>query len=152
MTFDLLAKEALERHKLAFAERECDTKILRNPGFFHYRSGGEKHINDPESIAALQEATKNKNKSAYEKYVDAAMKTVRDCTLRGQLDFVKDRQPIDIDEVEPAVNIVKRFATGAMSFGSISIEAHQTLAIAMNRYIFIYRFNFTKNVSQLVQV
>ena len=133
VTFKLLAKEALERHKLAFAEGECDTQILRNPGFFHYRSGGEKHINDPESIAALQEATKHKNKSAYQKYVDAAMKTVRDCTLRGQLDFVKDRQPIDIDQVEPAVNIVKRFATGAMSFGSISIEAHTTLAVAMNR-------------------
>ena len=65
VTFDLLAKEALERHRLAFGDRECDTKILRNPGFLHYRSGGEKHINDPESIALLQEATKHDNKSAF---------------------------------------------------------------------------------------
>merc|ERR1719468_1309748 len=56
--FEQLARESLERHKLAFGENECDTQILRNPGFFHYRSGGEKHINDPESIANLQEATK----------------------------------------------------------------------------------------------
>ena len=131
--FEQLARESLERHKLAFGENECDTQILRNPGFFHYRSGGEKHINDPESIANLQEATKYNNKSAYDKYVDSAMKSVRDCTLRGQMDFVKDREPVDLDQVEPAANIVKRFATGAMSFGSISIEAHTTLAIAMNR-------------------
>ena len=129
VTFDLLAKEALERHRLAFGDRECDTKILRNPGFLHYRSGGEKHINDPESIALLQEATKHDNKSAFDKYVDAAMRSVRECTLRGQLDFVTNQKPIDISEVEPAANIVKRFATGAMSFGSISIEAHTTLAI-----------------------
>ena len=133
VTFDFLAQEALERHKLAFGQRECDTKILRNPGFLHYRSGGEKHVNDPESIAYLQEATKHSNKTAYQKFVDSSMVSVRDCTLRGQLDFVTDRKPIDIDEVEPAANIVKRFATGAMSFGSISIEAHSTLAVAMNR-------------------
>lgn len=131
--FEQLAKESLERHKLAFGERESDTQILRNPGNFHYRSGGEKHINDPKSIAYLQEATKHNNSNAYDQYVSAAMKSVRDCTLRGQLDFVTDRQPIDIQDVEPASEIVKRFATGAMSFGSISIEAHQTLAIAMNR-------------------
>lgn len=90
---------------------------------------GEKHINDPESIALLQEATKHDNKSAFDKYVDAAMRSVRECTLRGQLDFVTNQKPIDISEVESAANIVKRFATGAMSFGSISIEAHTTLAI-----------------------
>ena len=94
--FEQLAKESLERHKLAFTDRECDAQILRNPGFFHYRTGGEKHVNDPDSIAALQEATKHNNKSAYDKYVDAAMKTVRDCTLRGQLDFVTNRDPIEV--------------------------------------------------------
>ena len=66
--FEQLARESLERHKLAFTDRECDSQILRNPGFFHYRSGGEKHVNDPDSIAALQEATKHNNKSAYDKY------------------------------------------------------------------------------------
>ena len=94
---------------------------------FFFILGGEKHINDPSSIALLQEATKYDNKSAFEKYVQASMESIRDCTLRGQLDFVNDREPIDVNEVESAANIVKRFATGAMSFGSISIEAHTTL-------------------------
>jgi len=134
VNFDILLEETLQRHELAFGERECDSRILRNPGFFHWRSGGEKHINDPSSIALLQEATKHENKNAFEKYCEAAMKSVRECTLRGQLDinFPEDGG-IDISEVEPAANIVKRFATGAMSFGSISLEAHTTLAMAMNR-------------------
>ena len=71
--------------------------------------------------------------SAYQKYRDAEMKSIRECTLRGQLDFISSSSPIDIDEVEPWTEIVKRFATGAMSFGSISYEAHSTLAVAMNR-------------------
>lgn len=133
VTFEFLAEEALQRHKLAFGRRECDTRILRNPGFLHYRSGGEKHVNDPGSIAMLQEATKYENKSAYQKFVDEAMQSIRECTLRGQLEFVESTSPIDIDLVEPASEIVKRFATGAMSFGSISIEAHSTMAVAMNR-------------------
>ena len=99
-----------------------------------YRAGGEKHINDPDSISNLQDATKNPKKlSAYEAYKKSEMKSIRECTLRGQLDFVATGNSIDISEVEPATAIVKRFATGAMSFGSISIEAHSTLAIAMNR-------------------
>ena len=100
-----------------------------------FRTGGEKHINDPDSIANLQSATKNgNNTSAYENYRVAEMKSIRDCTLRGQLEFIEmSNCSIDIDEVEPWTEIVKRFATGAMSFGSISIEAHSTLAVAMNR-------------------
>ena len=70
-------EECLQRHVIAFGERECDARILRNPGFFHWRSGGEKHVNDPESIALLQEATKHENKSAYEKYCAAAMASIR---------------------------------------------------------------------------
>ena len=78
--------------------------------------------------------TKYENKNAYQKYVDAAIKSIRDCTLRGQLELAYPEDGgIDISEVEPAANIVKRFATGAMSFGSISLEAHTTLAMAMNR-------------------
>ena len=98
------------------------------------RTGGEKHINDPDSIAQLQSATKsNGNKSGYEMYRQAEMKSIRDCTLRGQLEFIELSNSIEIEEVEPWTEIVKRFATGAMSFGSISIEAHSTLAVAMNR-------------------
>ena len=102
-------------------------KYIFTEFYLFFFTGGEKHINDPSSIALLQEATKYDNKSAFEKYVQASMESIRDCTLRGQLDFVTDREPIDINEVESASNIVKRFATGAMSFGSISIEAHTTL-------------------------
>jgi len=134
ITFKTIAEENLQRHEIAFGKQECDARILRNPGFLHWRSGGEKHVNDPESIASLQEATKSNNKNAYEKYCAAAMASIKDCTLRGQLEIAFPAQgSIDISEVEPAANIVKRFVTGAMSFGSISMEAHSTLAIAMNR-------------------
>lgn len=81
----------------------------------------------------LQEYVNSKQWSAYEDYRKTSMEVVQACTIRGQLEFVKDKQAIDISLVEPATEIVKRFATGAMSFGSISLEAHQTLAIAMNR-------------------
>eukprot|EP00092_Neocalanus_flemingeri_P019929 GFUD01021587.1.p1 GENE.GFUD01021587.1~~GFUD01021587.1.p1 ORF type:complete len:2149 (+),score=589.84 GFUD01021587.1:113-6559(+) len=133
VNFDILLEESLQRHEIAFGENECDSRILRNPGFFHWRSGGEKHINDPTSIGLLQEATKYENKNAYDKYCEAAMTSIKDCTLRGQLEIIFPDQGIDISEVESAANIVKRFATGAMSFGSISLEAHTTLAMAMNR-------------------
>ena len=114
----------------------------RNFIYLFIFTGGEKHINDPSSIALLQEATKYDNKSAFEKYVQASMESIRDCTLRGQLDFVTDREPIDIIEVESAANIVKRFATGAMSFGSISIEAHTTLVnFRKNNHHFYRQFH-----------
>lgn len=133
ITFKVLAEEAFDRHALTYQERECDNLVLRNPGQYHWRAGGERHINDPVSIGNLQEAVKNNSKSAYERYVESAMESVQACTLRGQLQLSLGEIPIDINEVEPAAEIVKRFATGAMSFGSISIEAHTTLAIAMNR-------------------
>jgi glutamate synthase (NADPH/NADH) len=132
--FDVLAHEALERHALAFEERHCDSQILRDPGFLHWRSGGENHVNDPSSIAYLQEATMHENKAAYKKFEEAAMQSARDCTIRGQLEIAYDQgKPIPVEEVESTAEIVKRFATGAMSFGSISYEAHSTLAVAMNR-------------------
>lgn len=80
-----------------------------------------------------QEYVELKHNSAYENYRKTTMEAVQACTLRGQLELVTLKTPIPISEVEPAAEIVKRFATGAMSFGSISLEAHQTLAIAMNR-------------------
>lgn len=75
----------------------------------------------------------NKSKTAYEKFKESTMESIRNCMLRGRLDLRTLDQPLSLDEIEPASEIVKRFATGAMSFGSISLEAHQTLAIAMNK-------------------
>ncbi|XP_076373844.1 uncharacterized protein LOC143258566 isoform X2 [Tachypleus tridentatus] len=132
-TFKVLAEDAFERYHIAFHERDCDNLILRNPGYYHWRSGGEKHLNDPASIAHLQDAARTNSQEAYNMFVEATMESVRFCTLRGQLELVYSEQPIDISEVEDAKEIVKRFVTGAMSFGSISIEAHKTLALAMNR-------------------
>lgn len=132
VNFEILSKDIFDRHALTYGQ--CiDALILRNPGNYHWRAGGEKHINDPMSIANLQEAALNKSKSAYDKFRESSLESIRACTLRGQLELVKLDEPIPINEVEPAAEIVKRFATGAMSFGSISLEAHSTLAIAMNR-------------------
>jgi glutamate synthase (NADPH/NADH) len=128
-----MAKDKLDRHAMVYCISTPDVKILRNPGQYHWRAGGEGHINDPGAIAALQEASVNDDVNAYEKFKKATMDQVRKCAIRGQLAFVEDRPKIDISQVEPASEIVKRFATGAMSFGSISLEAHSTLAIAMNR-------------------
>lgn len=131
---ELLSLETLERHSITYESNSPDMKILRNPGQYHWRAGGEGHVNDPASVGHLQEAAINNDQSAYERYKQSAMHSIRQCTLRGQ--FELDKRPenkIDISEVEPAAEIVKRFATGAMSFGSISLEAHTTLAVSMNR-------------------
>ncbi|KAL4232715.1 hypothetical protein ACF0H5_007403 [Mactra antiquata] len=133
VTFAHLAQEAMNRHWLAYAEIECDSHLVMNPGNLHWRDGGEKHMNDPLSIGNLQDAAKQNSKGSYAKFAESALESAKQCTLRGQLDFKYAEKPIDITEVEEAASIVKRFCTGAMSFGSISIEAHSTLAIAMNR-------------------
>ncbi|KAG1666594.1 putative glutamate synthase [NADPH] [Nymphon striatum] len=133
VTFKVLAEEIIERHKLSYDAANCDNLVLRDPGFYHWRKGGEKHINDPDGIASLQRSARLNETSSYKIFVENAMESIRACTLRGQLELVYADNPIDISEVEPAKEIVKRFATGAMSFGSISAEAHSTLAIAMNR-------------------
>jgi len=131
--FKILAQEALDRHRLAFSERECDNVLMNNKGAYHWRDGGEMHVNDPRSIAHLQAATRNNNTLAYEKYVKSTMHTIKACTLRGQFDIKFAKKPIPLSEVEDAANIVRRFCTGAMSFGSISEETHTSLAVAMNR-------------------
>ncbi|XP_018340972.1 PREDICTED: putative glutamate synthase [NADPH] isoform X1 [Trachymyrmex septentrionalis] len=133
VTFDILGKEAFQRHQMTYWNKPMDLLVINNPGIYHWRSGGEKHINDPLSIASLQEYVVSKNNSAYENYRKTTMEVVKACTLRGQLQLKKSRDPIPITDVESASEIVKRFATGAMSFGSISMESHSTLAIAMNR-------------------
>jgi glutamate synthase (NADPH/NADH) large chain len=108
---------------------------LPNLGEYHWRAEGEKHAWTPQAISSLQVAARNNSEDAYWKFAHTINTDSRNrCFLRGLLDFRTDvNTPVHLDEVEPAKNIVKRFCTGAMSFGSISAEAHETLAIAMNR-------------------
>ncbi|KAJ3207129.1 glutamate synthase [NADH] [Dinochytrium kinnereticum] len=133
--FDILAVDALAYHDAAWPSRDTiSLNTLPEAGDYHWRDGGEAHINDPVSIANLQDAVRRKNTNAYETYSRQAYEQIKNCTLRGMLDFkFEAAKPIPIEEVEPWTNIVKRFCTGAMSYGSISMEAHATLAVAMNR-------------------
>jgi glutamate synthase (NADPH/NADH) large chain len=135
--FHVLAEEALRRHALGYPEQAVDgLPVLPNPGEFHWRADGERHMWDPSAIADLQVAARNNSIDAYRRFADHANRDAQTrCALRGLLQLKPGANggPIPIDEVMPAKEIVKRFCTGAMSFGSISAEAHETLAIAMNR-------------------
>jgi glutamate synthase (NADPH) large chain len=135
--FNVLAEESLRRHALGYPEQLGDRlPILPNPGEFHWRADGERHMWDPPAIADLQVAARSGSVDAYRRFADHANRDAATrCALRGLLTFKSNANggPIPIDEVVPAKEIVKRFCTGAMSFGSISAEAHETLAIAMNR-------------------
>ena len=135
--FPVLAEEILRRHELGYPERTEDKLAsLTNPGEFHWRAEGERHMWDPQAIADVQIAARGNDKGAYERFAKHANNDARTrCALRGLLRFNDDVNggPIPLEEVEPAKNIVTRFCTGAMSFGSISAEAHETLAVAMNR-------------------
>ena len=130
---DVLAKEALMKHKLGFESvGESDTELPVG-GSYAFRIRGEDHLLNPNTISKLQHAVRNNSWSTFQEYADSIDSTNRKlCTLRGLFEF-KEGNAIPIEDVEPATEIVKRFATGAMSFGSISKEAHETLAIAMNR-------------------
>ena len=131
MKFDDLAQEALVKHKLAFEDQEANELI--DLGIYQWKRRGEYHLFNPQSVHLLQHSTKTNDYKTYKKYTDVINNQERIAvTLRSLLDFT-DRSPIPLSEVEPAENIMKRFATGAMSFGSISHEAHTTLAKAMNR-------------------
>ncbi len=131
---DVLAREAIMKHELAMrrpAESETELEI---GGSYQYRVQGERHLINPQTIAKLQHAVRLQNPQTFEEFarlIDGQSRALM--TLRGMLEFRAAGPPVPLDEVEPAAEIVKRFATGAMSFGSISIEAHETLAIAMNR-------------------
>jgi glutamate synthase (NADPH/NADH) large chain len=128
-----LAKEALMKHKLAYPEVPLPVKQLPVGGVYQWKRKGEYHLMNPESIHLLQYSTKTNNYQIFKKYTKSINdQTKRACTLRSLLDFVPGTA-VPIEEVEPVESIVKRFATGAMSFGSISFEAHATLAVAMNR-------------------
>ncbi len=136
VSFDVLAEETLRRHSLGYPER-VDNRLtqLPNLGEYHWRAEGEKHAWSPQAISSLQVAARNNNEDAYWKFAHTINSESRSrCFLRGLLDFREDINPsIHLDEVQTAKEIVKRFCTGAMSFGSISAESHETLAIAMNR-------------------
>jgi glutamate synthase (NADPH/NADH) large chain len=133
--FEVLASEALQRHALGWPTGNADPfDSLPNPGDYHYRFGGEKHMWDPESIADLQRAVWQQDQAAYDRFATRqAERSTTQATLHGLLKFKTGLTPVPLDEVESAAAIVKRFVTGAMSYGSISLEAHQTLAVAMNR-------------------
>ncbi|XP_050221729.1 glutamate synthase [NADH], amyloplastic isoform X2 [Mercurialis annua] len=136
-TFEMLARDALHLHELAFPTRvfppgSAESVALPNPGDYHWRKGGEIHLNDPLAIAKLQEAARGNSVAAYKEYSKRIQELNKACNLRGLLKFKDSEFKIPLDEVEPASEIVKRFCTGAMSYGSISLEAHTTLAIAMN--------------------
>src|SRR3954454_24566096 len=130
---DVLAQETLDRHSRAYPRAVED--LLPVGGVYAWRRDGEKHMWNPETIASIQHAVRLESQEKYDEYAALANdQAAREATLRGLLRFrTADVEPIDIDEVEPWTDIVKRFATGAMSLGSISTEAHETLAIAMNR-------------------
>ncbi|KAK3706481.1 glutamate synthase [NADH] [Vermiconidia calcicola] len=135
MTFELIAQDAFAFHEKGFPSLNI-TEIpgLAETGEYHWRDGGEPHVNDPTSIANIQDAVRMKNDKSYEAYSKSEYEQIKNCTLRGLLDFEFEAgTPIPIEQVEPWTDIVRRFCTGAMSYGSISMEAHSTLAVAMNR-------------------
>ncbi|HIL55299.1 MAG TPA: glutamate synthase large subunit, partial [Verrucomicrobia bacterium] len=128
---EVLAKEAITRHEKGFAKDLFS--ILEQGGNYHWRRGEEKHMLNPNAIGLLQHATRSNDYATFKKFSKVAdNESTRQCTLRGLFKF-KESNSISIDEVEPIEAITKRFCTGAMSIGSISREAHETLAIAMNR-------------------
>ena len=129
-----IAEETVRRHRAAFGDAPIYRNALDVGGEYAYRVRGEDHAWTPDTISKLQHATRTNNWNTYLEYTRSINEqNERLLTLRGLLDFNYSRGEVPLEEVEPAKEIVKRFATGAMSFGSISYEAHTTLAIAMNR-------------------
>ena len=129
-----IAEETVRRHRIAFSDAPIYRNALDVGGEYAYRVRGENHMWTPETISKLQHATRSNDPKTYAEYARLVNEqNERLLTLRGLMAFQFTAEPIPLDEVEPAKNIVKRFATGAMSFGSISYEAHTTMAIAMNR-------------------
>jgi glutamate synthase (ferredoxin) len=130
----VIAEEVRRRHERAYPSRPVTKLGLEPGGQYQYRSDGEFHLFNPESIHKLQAACRTGNYDTFRQYsrlINDQSKNL--CTLRGLMELKSGRPPVPLDEVEPVDAIVKRFKTGAMSYGSISKEAHETLAIAMNR-------------------
>lgn len=129
---ETMADEVLQRHAAAFAH-EDGPSVLEPGDDFQWRPEGEKHLYNPVTLHSLQHACRTGDYEMYRKYSESLEGQAEATTLRGMLEFASGRQAISIDEVEPMDSILRRFKSGAMSFGSISREAHETLAIAMNR-------------------
>ena len=133
---DVLAQEVSKRHDVAYPFTGISPahRQLAIGGEYQWRREGEPHLFDPETVFKLQHSTRTGQMDIFRSYTEKVNEqSKRLMTLRGLFELSKDRQPIPIDEVEPIENILRRFSTGAMSYGSISGEAHETLAIAMNR-------------------
>ena len=131
---NVIAEEVLMRHRRAFPDRGLNDPLLDEGGQYSYRQKGEYHLFNPETIHKLQYACRTSNYKVFKEYstlVDDQSRRL--CTLRGLMQFKPSGGPVPLEEVEPVEEIVKRFKTGAMSYGSISKEAHEALAIAMNR-------------------
>ena len=130
---EVIGEEALARHARAFPRESVNTELDAG-GQYQWRDGGEQHLFNPQTIHKLQTACRLGSEKIYREYADLINDRAKSlCTLRGLLDFKFTETAIPIEEVESVESIVKRFKTGAMSYGSISKEAHETLAIAMNR-------------------
>lgn len=132
---DELAEEVAIRHRMAYPNRPSVRHHvnLQTGGDYHWRRTGEEHLNDPEAIFLLQQSTQRGDYEMFKRYTEHVNdNSNRIMTLRGLMKLKSNRAPISIDDVEPVSEIVKRFSTGAMSYGSISQEAHETLAKAMN--------------------
>ncbi len=132
---DEIARESLCKHKIGFgSSKNADNQLLTEGGIYQWKRRGEAHLFNPTTVHLLQHATRSNDYNVYKTYAKVINEQgEKHFTIRGLLDFTHHRESISIEEVEPAENIMKRFATGAMSFGSISHEAHSTMAIAMNR-------------------
>ncbi|AIM35857.1 glutamate synthase [Sphingobacterium sp. ML3W] len=134
LNLDDIAQEVLTKHWSNFKESRTVKTLLPEGGIYQWKRRGEGHLWNPETVHLLQQACRNDDYLTYKKYAEKINNQKEQLfTLRGLLDFAKHRTAIPLDQVESANEILKRFATGAMSFGSISHEAHSTLAIAMNR-------------------
>lgn len=131
VSYKELAQEALLFHEKAFSEIDSSFK-MESMGTYHFRKDGERHSWNPETIGLLQWATRSNDYSKFKEYSARVNEQSRTHFIRGFLRLKKSLQPIDISQVEPVENILRRFVTGAMSYGSISKEAHEALAIAMN--------------------
>lgn len=129
----ILQKEYIVRHAEAYSKTSLEVPYLATGGVYQWKKDGEFHLWNPNSIAALQDSVRSGNYARYKEFTALINDQSKNpCTLRGLLKF-KNAKPVPVEEVEPAEELVKRFATGAMSFGSISRSTHETIAIAMNR-------------------
>ena len=132
--FEAIATESLARHTAAYDDRQAGPAVLESGGVNQWRKDGEYHLFNPETVHLLQYATREGNYNLFREYSKKINdQTQRLCTIRGLLDFKLDQAPVPLEEVESVESICRRFKTGAMSYGSISKEAHEALAIAMNR-------------------